>query len=125
MALSRDLLHRIFVLALLAWVSGVAPLAAQVLERGLESVLVGAYEDPCAGCPDDRPANADCDDAPCSPRCADCPCGPGARVALERDLVGWELSRPEAAVLLVAAMDDGLTPPQHPTPDGLLRPPRA
>lgn len=111
---------RLVVLALLAWVSGLAPFFAQAAHAAADDDTAVAYQDPCGGgCPDD-----DEGELPCSPVCADCFCGPGTRL-LSEPSPAWELVRVLQAIPSAGRLSTTLTPPQDPAPDGLLRPPRA
>lgn len=114
------LLSRLIALALLAWVSGLASFVAQAAHGVEDGVALASYQDPCEGCPDDEDSAL-----PCSPVCVDCFCGPGTRLTTGQPALTWEHARVLDAMPSADPLSPRVAPPQSPSLDGILRPPRA
>lgn len=108
-----SVLHTMLSLAMVGWVSGVAPMVAQAA-HGLEAATE------C--CPDETASD---DDGPCSPLCDDCQCSLGGRYIPEHRATALLCSPVASEIASTSLLDPEFQAPASGFVDRLLRPPRA
>lgn len=113
------LLRLLTLFAVAVWLSGVAPLVAQVASQGVSAMVAGEWDEPCGDCPEDDDGEGE----KCPPSCADCLCGVARLVvSVAQPLM---LAPPMPFLVFESVIDDELAPARGSPPASLFRPPIA